>query len=88
MHSKGHNEGSHAVPREDAHGHTYLKQSKPHSLFILPVFVNPDRVVDQQKDLTHSSGKPTQIGSNFVTTHNEKSQRYLQQDECDKGENL
>jgi hypothetical protein len=69
MHSEGHDEGSHAVSREDAHGHADLKQGKPHGLFILSIFVNPDRVVDQQKDLTHSSGEPAQIGSDLVTAH-------------------
>lgn len=88
MHSEGHDEGSHAVSRKDSHGDADLKQGKPHGLFILPIFVNPDRVVDQQKDLADSSGKPAQIGGDFLAAHNEQSQRYLQQDECDKGENL
>jgi hypothetical protein len=88
MHAERHDEGSHAVPREDANRHANLKQSKPHGLFILPVFVYPDRIVDQQEDLTHSCGEPAQIGRDFLTAHHKQSQRYLQQYEGDKCEGL
>ena len=76
--SGGNDDGSHPIPHKDPQRHTNLKQSQPHSLLILPMLVDPNRIVNQQKDLTSPRDEPSPISCYFVRNKHKNKQRHLE----------
>ena len=69
------NHGCHPVAGEDSNGDAYLEQSKPESFFLPSELVDPNWVINQEKNLANSRQVPTNISQNLVFAKDKENER-------------